>query len=252
MQISKAAASLAMVMICLGFSSRASAQPLKSLNSNSNEPRTAKSAALRINCESCQSSLLIIADQTCKIRVDAQPLGTVAAGEGKLVRVDPGDHQVQAQAADLVWNSTIHVEKPGQVIVQTGLKTLTLASPWVGEWLGGIDYGDAQNMAGTIQYSHFFERFTFRIDHSGGCRLIEERNFDNSYTREGESPYALMQRVAASARTAHAWSATFNCTITSDGGIDGPLVSVTPDGNLSFDECWADKRRVTIHLERKN
>jgi hypothetical protein len=252
MQISKAVAILATVIICLGFSSGASAQTLKSRNSNLNEPRSAKSASLRINCEACQSSLLIIADQQCKLRVDAQPLGTLTAGEGKLVRVDPGDHLIQAQAADLVWNSTIHVEKPGQVIVQTGLKALRLASPWVGEWVGGIDYGDTQNIAGTIHYSHFFERFTFLIDHSGGCRLTEERHFDNSYARDGESPYALMQRVAASARTAHAFSAFVNCTITSGGGIEGPLVSVTSDGNLSFSECFADKRRVTVHLERKN
>jgi hypothetical protein len=253
MQNSKILASVAMTIISSGFSLKVAAQTPKNTSSTLTESRNARSAAPRINCESCQSSLLIVADQQGKIRVDAQPLGSVAAGEGKLVRVDPGDHLIQAQSADLVWNSTIHVEKPGQVIVQTGLKTLRLALPWVGEWVGGIDYGETVSSSGSsIVYAHYYERFTFRIDRSGGCTMTLDRSFDNGFNRDGESPYALVERVAASARNAHAVNYTSSCTITSDGGMNGAGVSVAPDGNLGFNECWADKRRVTVHLERKN
>jgi hypothetical protein len=201
---------------------------------------------------------LTIVDQQSKLRVDAQALGVVSAGESKLVKVDAGDHLIEAQAEDLEWEGAVHVEKPGQIIVKTGLLSMRAAKRWVGEWIGGTDYGavtyhsdETPRTRSSTQYSHYFEWFTFRIDDRGGCTGTRNNSFYNNFNRAGESDDDLKQRVVASARTANATTVTFACTVTPGGEINGGLGGlVSADGLLTFNKTWAARDRVTVRLQR--
>lgn len=220
------------------------------LGQKASQRSVAGTAPQKINCESCQSSILIIVDRQCKLRVDAQPLGAVAAGESKLVKLDPGDHIIEAQAEDLKWERTVQIVKPGQTIVKTGLSSLKAASRWVGEWIGGTDYGEVTFRNGdSIQYSHYFERFIFRVTREGGCTVTHETTFDNDFKGPNESEYALVQRVAARARTAHLGSRTLQCTVTPEGPLDSDW-PVSTEGDLTFAKVFADRGRVTVRLQR--
>jgi hypothetical protein len=199
-----------------------------------------------------QSSILIVADKRCSLRVDTQPLGAVAAGQGKLARVSAGDHLIEAQAGGLKWEATVRVEKPGQIVVKTGLSNLKAAAKWVGEWNGSTDYGEVTLRSGdTAFYAHHFERYTIRVMPDSGCSVTHENSFANGFNSNGESEYALVQRVIVNARTANFSQQTLACGFTPGGGIEGGGVSVSADGNLTFTKWFGDKGVITVPLERK-
>jgi hypothetical protein len=212
-------------------------------------------AQQKINCESCQSSILIVVDQQCRLRVDAQPLGSVAASQSKVVRVDTGEHLIEAQAGDLKWEKIVQVEKPGQIIVRTNLLSAKAADEWVGEWVGEADYGEVRYPNGMLFAYHRFERLTFRVSKEGACTVARETSLGNGFAKDGESEFELVQRVTASARTGTYAINNHNCTITPQGEIQVGDISVNADRNLTFnkirDEPPFDGGRVTVRLEAR-
>jgi hypothetical protein len=232
----------------------------KASSSASTDSQPSKSIP-KVGCDECLSSLLLVADADCIVRVDGEGPWKISKDGARRVRVGIGEHLVSATLGDVKWEHRVTVEKPGQVIVKTDFgqaqTQATLAkviAKWVGEWIAGTDYGQVSSRNGSFMYySHFLERYTFRISQQGGCTVIRDNNHDNDYTRNGESEDSVVQRVTASARTAHATEQMLSCTFTPEGGIEvgGTPISVSADGNLTFKKVWGDEGLITVPLNRK-
>lgn len=85
---------------------------------------SSKSAPSANNTAPARASLLIVPDVACKVSVDDKDLGTLLPGHPRSVRVELGDHVIEARAISGhgEWQDTVTVEKPVQVAVKTQIK----------------------------------------------------------------------------------------------------------------------------------
>jgi hypothetical protein len=210
----------------------------------------------KIGCDSCPGSLLIIADVDCSVRVDGQDLGKVTAAASKLARVDIGQHLVVASAGDLAWETTITVEKPGQILVKTDFAAArdsaavkNAAAKWEGTWVGRTGYGD--NFFGD-HYSYHYESYTISVRKDGACTFNIEKTFYNDYKRQDERFSDVQNRVMNRALNSNLDRSSGACKLTPEGGIDlGYSGTVTSAGSFTFRKTWVDQARVTVQLGKR-
>jgi hypothetical protein len=71
-----------------------------------------------------RASLLIVPDVPCRVLLDDKDLGVLVPGHPKSIRVELGDHMIEASATSGhgKWQNTLSIEKPVQVIVKTEIK----------------------------------------------------------------------------------------------------------------------------------
>lgn len=234
------------------------------LNMAAGTPTTPPSvqSVLRVGCDNCPSSLLVMVDGACTLQVDGQDLGGVAESGTKLVRVDIGEHLIAAKAGDVRWETVVKVEKPGQVVVKTDFGKAradqvlkSVAAKWEGKWFGELYYGPRPvfSKAATGRYhgSGYYETFTFKVSKDGSCYATHESGYAVDSAPEDERASDFRDRLLNEAKRNSGYRGGYSCTLTPEGTIDSVFGSVTGNGSFSFKKTHDDYGQVTISLRKQ-